>query len=344
MTLDELKRNLQAFFSDGLVTIVGSGLSCAEGLPSMGDLADELISQVPKKCTPNDLIVWEKIAALLNGGTNLEAAITTHSCSSDLEDIIVEIVAKIVAAAENQVIRECIEAGRELKFSSILPFLSPQHPKVSTIITTNYDRLIEVAAELQNFWVETGFCGKLMGKYDQIQSRHQGATGTSKIRSTVKLTFPNRVILSKPHGSLDWFLRNGEPIYSNLDVSSRPLIITPGNSKYRHGYNKPFDSQRDIGNRAIDVAKAILIIGYGFNDDHLQTHLAQRINAGIPCLVLTRTLTDATRCIIKSSPSVIALSKNDPNGTLITSSSDEFSIDSINMWDIESFTEEVLRS
>ena len=40
--LHELKLLLQDHFRDGLVTVVGSGLSCAEGLPGMTELAEHL--------------------------------------------------------------------------------------------------------------------------------------------------------------------------------------------------------------------------------------------------------------------------------------------------------------
>ncbi|MGE8637989.1 MAG: hypothetical protein ACN6PR_05065 [Achromobacter sp.] len=46
MTLDAIKKHLQENLSDGLVTIVGSGLSCAEGLPGMGELPNHLSAAV----------------------------------------------------------------------------------------------------------------------------------------------------------------------------------------------------------------------------------------------------------------------------------------------------------
>lgn len=43
MTLDTIKKHLQEHLSDGLVRrFVGSGLSCAEGLPDMEELAQHL--------------------------------------------------------------------------------------------------------------------------------------------------------------------------------------------------------------------------------------------------------------------------------------------------------------
>jgi hypothetical protein len=40
--IHDLKLLWQRHFSDGLVSVVGSGLSCAEGLPSMSELATHL--------------------------------------------------------------------------------------------------------------------------------------------------------------------------------------------------------------------------------------------------------------------------------------------------------------
>lgn len=44
----ELKRHLQDCLGDGLAIIVGSGLSCAEGIPGMSALATHLIEDVPR--------------------------------------------------------------------------------------------------------------------------------------------------------------------------------------------------------------------------------------------------------------------------------------------------------
>lgn len=48
MELDEVKRIIQDFFQENTVTIIGSGLSLAEGILGMSALATELLSQIPK--------------------------------------------------------------------------------------------------------------------------------------------------------------------------------------------------------------------------------------------------------------------------------------------------------
>jgi hypothetical protein len=61
MMLDEIKKHLQGHFTDGLVTVIGSGLSCAEGLPGMGELADHLCATVGTGLGAVDQAAWAEI-------------------------------------------------------------------------------------------------------------------------------------------------------------------------------------------------------------------------------------------------------------------------------------------
>lgn len=98
------------------------------------------------------------------------------------------------------------------------------------------------------------------------------------------------MIILKPHGCLSWHLINSIP-YSLPDYSIEDsLIITPGLNKYREGYSVPFDIHRARANEEIDKAQRYIIIGYGFGDDHLETHLMQQLRAGKPALIQTRLL------------------------------------------------------
>ena len=72
--LDTIKQELQNFFSDGLVTVVGSGLSCAETLPGMQELADHLLATVGPALIPADVAIWTVISAAIKAN-GLEAAL-----------------------------------------------------------------------------------------------------------------------------------------------------------------------------------------------------------------------------------------------------------------------------
>ena len=79
MDVDKLKQRLQDHFTDGLVTVVGAGLSVAEGIPGMDVLADHLQRNVPDRLDAGSRPIWEQIAEDLTNGTDLENALLRHS-------------------------------------------------------------------------------------------------------------------------------------------------------------------------------------------------------------------------------------------------------------------------
>ena len=48
MELDSIKQIIQDFFQENTLTVVGSGLSAAEGIPGMSALSNELQSKIPQ--------------------------------------------------------------------------------------------------------------------------------------------------------------------------------------------------------------------------------------------------------------------------------------------------------
>lgn len=345
MNLNELKQILQEHLSDDLVLIVGSGLSAACGLPTMSDLADHLIANPHDGMTDNQLALWTTLCQMLENGIDLESALTKVKLDEILELHIINQTANIIEEHEKIVITDVISNGNLLPLSSLIENLIVTS-KSLPIITTNYDRLIELAAESVGIYLDTSFIGQVVGRFDPSASRESlGFAITTRTKRGVKRTYRPHVKLFKPHGSLDWHTQGDEPIRCTLNPDLPRLMITPGSSKYVRGYEQPFDQHRAEANKAVDRAARFLVVGYGFNDQQLETHLRPRLRNGIPCVVLTRSLSQSGAELMTESPNLLTLTDaSGPGGpaTRISSATNEEVIPNIGIWDLANFVEEVL--
>jgi hypothetical protein len=153
----------------GIVVVIGSGLSCAEGLPSMRDLADHLAAvDLAEARVPIDAATWWEFIKNIKA-KGLEGGLKQMILADEVVDFIRRETAVCVRAAENAVVREVFMTRRRLRFSALLPHL-PQDDRF-VVITTNYDRLIELAAETAGFQVDT----RSLGSYFARFSRTEGA-------------------------------------------------------------------------------------------------------------------------------------------------------------------------
>jgi hypothetical protein len=343
MNRDDLKKRLQNHFTDGLVTIVGSGLSCAEGIPGMGPLKDFLLAELPKHLDPSHHANWKPIATLLQSGVDLETAMLKHAPTLEVEASIVHLTSQLIAQHEATVLQQVFNGARTLRLTRLFPHLLKPATGIP-IITTNYDRLVEVAAEIAGIGVDTLFAGSAYGRLNPKESRMSFCREASVSKGRAYLRYADRINLSKPHGSLDWYQHNSEPIRCQLPLSLPRLIITPGRNKFRTGYDRPFDSHREHANRDIDRAVRFLILGYGFNDDHLETHLSPRIRDGTPTLVITQYLSANGAKLLAESPALTVIT-SDPKsnaGAVVHTKDGTIPFDGTNIWDLGLFISEVL--
>lgn len=345
MDLHTLKSRLQAHLSDGLVTIVGSGLSCAEGLPGMGELADYLLAHVGHELGGADADAWTAASPLIST-QGLEAALLTVPPTPLLETLISAATGQFISERERKVVSDVFAGKRKLRMTRLLAHMVKPASGM-TIVTTNYDRLVEIAVEEAGIGADTMFAGRFAGQLNELESRMSFCRGvTIKPRHMATLQFRQRALICKPHGSLDWYARDGRPVFYAGDLPEAiRLIITPGQNKFRNGYESPFDHHRSRANDAIDRASRYLVLGYGFNDDHLETHLSPGIKGGKPTLMLTRSLSTAARRLALMHANVIALeyaNVDGTEGTLVIVEQNEFFFPGVGMWDVDSFVTEVL--
>jgi hypothetical protein len=345
LDLHELKLLLQSHFTDGLVTIIGSGLSCAEGLPGMSELANHLQATIEDGLSITDVAHWTKLWPLIvaNG---LEAALLALAPTPTLEAAIVARTGDLIASREREIVGQVFARTKTLRFTRLLPHLLKPTAGGLPVVTTNYDRLIEIAAEEAGLGADTMFVGDFAGVLNERESRLSFCRDV-RLRANKQVTYRYRprVNVFKPHGSLDWYQRDGNPVRYSGDLALPRLIITPGLNKFRNGYESPFDKHRDRANSAIDHAACFLIIGYGFNDDHLETHLRSCIRRGIKTLMLTHTLSPNAMKLACECANVVAIQHAVIGGTQGSSlfiNKAERQIPDTALWELNTFVSKVL--
>lgn len=344
MTLDEIKKHLQGHLSDGLVTVVGSGLSCAEGLPGMGELANHLCGTIGAGLETSDQAAWAEIVPLIKT-KGLESALQEKAPTVALETAISTATGSMIAERERIVVASVFNGSRQLRLTRLIGHMLKPSSGLS-IVTTNYDRLVEVAVEEAGIGADTMFVGRFIGSLNERESKLSFCRNVTYKKPNVTYHYRPRALICKPHGSLDWYLRNDKPVCYAGDLSDATrLIITPGQNKFRNGYESPFDLHRSKANDAIDRASRFLFLGYGFNDDHLETHLSPAIKGGKPTLMLSRTLTPNAAAIALAYPNVTALEHYEEAGaagTRMTFNKAQQFLPALALWDVHSFIDEVL--
>lgn len=341
MDYDALVRFVQAHFTDGLALVIGSGLSVAEGMPGMTELADYLRGE-SGTLIGDDAKLWGQIDGLLNAGIGLEAALLKCPPSAPLEAWIARTTCKLLLPKEREVICAVFRKERSLRLTALLSnVLMPTGGL--PILTPNYDRLIEVACEMAGFHVDTTAVGHYAGAFDHKRSCMGSCRGiVARAKTTVLDHFPRAVVL-KPHGSFDWYPSGNDARRCSLDLDMDRLIITPGLNKYRAGYNSPFDKHRDLANDCINQAARLLVVGYGFNDDHLQTHLMKRIQGGTPTLILNRSASSTVESLAVQSPTCVCLSKpSTGSGVRMLTNGHHFEHHGHALWDLGILAKELL--
>lgn len=341
MDYDALVRFVQEHFTDGLALVIGSGLSAAEGIPGMPALSKHL-SDGAGVLIGTDATLWKQIKAVLDADQGLEAALLKHQPSDTLEVWIAQKTCELLMPKEREVMSAVLRGDRSLRLTTFLSkVLKPTNGL--PILTPNYDRLIEVACEMAGFHVDTTAVGHYAGAFDHARSCMGSCRGiTTRAKTTVLDHFPRAIVL-KPHGSFDWYKSGNDARRCSLELDAERLIITPGINKYRAGYNSPFDKHRDLANAFIQQAQRLLVVGYGFNDDHLQTHLVKRIQNGTPTLILNRSANSKVERLAEESPRCVCLSQPKAwAGAALVTKGHRFEQQGHDLWDLGVLAKELL--
>ena len=145
--------------------------------------------------------------------------------------------------------------------------------------TTNYDLCFEEAARRHRFTIIDGFSHALDQTYDRanfdfdIVRREQGKDAPDYIENVFHLY--------KLHGSVDWRRIDGE-IYRSKGPKGDPILIYPRSSKYQESFEAPYlDMIGALQASLHEPDTALIISGFGFNDDHLSRPILAAMEANM---------------------------------------------------------------
>lgn len=296
----ELCNFIENVINNNPIIVVGSGSSMAAGISGMKELSTHLKENV-KPFNDIDQREWDEIVKLLDSGMGLEESLQSRNLSEDLTSSIVEETWKCISIDEKFPLLK-IASGEDLN-GFIRYFRRYQHTSNQNIniITTNYDQILEwsIAYVGLNQW--DGFDNGVIAKPINLVNFER------KMREFIngKLNKLCYVRIFKPHGSLNWFqTKKGEFVKLNgvnhhdyyflKENNLKPVIVTPGVSKYLQTHNEPYNQIFTEMNRCIRNAKGMVFYGFGFNDDHIQGYFKSvMVDNHIPKLILSKSLSDA---------------------------------------------------
>jgi len=280
------------------VTILGSGASAAHSIPGMEPLAAHLQGLVvPTEWCAGEIDEWDRFLGELASGSDLEAALQAVRLTARQTAHVVEGTRALLLPADERVFHDVLNDRRALPLTRLFRNLFTSVHRAIDVVTPNYDRIAEYAADAGEFGHYTGFSS------GYLQSRPK--SGAS--RGPFPAGGASRVVrVWKVHGSLDWFHNSsgqiaGVRVGRETPPGFSPLMITPGIDKYRLTHTEPFRTIFSCSDAALESARSYFCVGYGFNDPHVQAKLVERCDSdSVPILVITKTLSDTAREFLTS--------------------------------------------
>lgn len=296
------------FQSEHLSLLAGSGLTHAVHEMATGELAAGMSGNVTDGDYKDKIIAAAEVSAkaagrdksniedqfrianeLLRGMEIVQQTDKANALRNDVSNAL-KILAKSILQSEGN-ITSADEDKRVLAFNALITLLMSFSSRTGTrdrlnIFTTNYDRLLEMGAELAGLHLLDRFVGNLMPIFRSSRldlDMHYNPPG---IRGEPRY-LEGVARFSKLHGSIDWvqtesdIRRIGLPFGAKdvgpfLDVpglgevTSHRLMIYPNAAKDRETAEYPYvELFRDLAAAVCRPNSTLVTYGYSFGDEHI---------------------------------------------------------------------------
>lgn len=301
---DQVIELAQKCLSDVPVIVLGSGASRSYGVGGMSELGDCLKTNV-MPIDDDEQKTWERFIADIQDKGDLEGALHRVALPPSLELRVVEETRKLLLRDDQSVFSKIANGMLRLALSDLLRHLLRTANPHIIVVTTNYDRLAEYAADQAGVAHHAGFSHGYWRTFSEFP------VGKS----------PQWVEILKVHGSLDWFFDANQNPVALPDAlppptGFTPVMVTPGIGKYQRTHDDPFRTIITKADAAFAAAHSIFSVGYGFRDNHIQPKMRKRITEGrVATVFLARTLSSEIRTFLKTcgNPNYLALEQSGTN-------------------------------
>ncbi|MCY7131260.1 SIR2 family protein [Streptococcus gordonii] len=175
--------------------------------------------------------------------------------------------------------------SKELKHGTLLNFLSSLSGKEGnkfSVITTNYDVLIEEAAAANNFVIFDGFNFTPIPKFDSSMFEWNLVKEVQNI-NTREVEYKDKTFnLLKIHGSLTWEKQDDGTILrkdkDSITDTDKMVMVFPSSDKYAQSYQEPYFELFTKFQDLIKRPNTLLISsGFSFADVHISKMVTQAL-------------------------------------------------------------------
>jgi hypothetical protein len=123
------------------------------------------------------------------------------------------------------------------------------------------------------------------------------------------------------------------PKLEKIQIS--PTIVTPGTGKYLETHKEPYNTVFSEMKQVLDRCKALLFLGFGFNDLHIQGSFESILrDDSIPKIILAMELSQNVMQLIEnhSIKNFIAVQKAEQGSQIISDKFESFILQEPNHW------------
>ncbi|MBU7544760.1 SIR2 family protein [Weissella cibaria] len=161
--------------------------------------------------------------------------------------------------------------------------------KKLNVVTTNYDTVIEEAADSISMTVFDGFSFTQKPKFDGAMFDWNLVKDVPNVSTRELIYKPSVMNLLKIHGSLTWeYDYQNNVVRQSKDFVKKPIMVFPSSDKYSQSYQQPYFDLFVKFQELLKQPNTLLITtGFSFADNHISQMIISSIKAnnGLSTLV-----------------------------------------------------------